>query len=147
MLSVDPAFPKEIGGNGGATNPEQLFAAGFSACFGQSLSFVASQRKLPVDVKRVSGTTRVHLLRIEGGFGPAADLFIRVPGVDREVAEELVEATKPSAPTPIRRGGKFRRPTGLSKTEPDPQVSDAGRGSSSSSSVPYGSGGDRRRGP
>ncbi|WP_128548085.1 organic hydroperoxide resistance protein [Larkinella soli] len=94
LLSVHLAFPKEIGGNGGATNPEQLFAAGFSACFGQSLSFVASQRKLPVDVRNVRVTTRVHLLAIEGGYGLAADLFIQVPGVSREQAEELVEATK-----------------------------------------------------
>ncbi|CCH53435.1 putative protein ACIAD3023 AltName: Full=ORF2 [Fibrisoma limi BUZ 3] len=94
LLNVHLAFPKEIGGNGGATNPEQLFAAGFSACFGQSLSFVASQRKLPVDVKNVSVTAQVHLLQIEGGYGLAADLFIRVPGVNRDVAEELVEATK-----------------------------------------------------
>lgn len=94
FLSVNLAFPKEIGGNGGATNPEQLFAAGFSACFGQSLSFVATQRKLPVDVKNVSVTAKVHLLQIEGGYGLAADLLISVPGVSREVAEELVEATR-----------------------------------------------------
>ena len=93
-LKVNLAFPREIGGNGGATNPEQLFAAGFSACFGQSLSFVASQRKLPVEVKNVRVTAKVHLLQIEGGYGLAAHLLIRVPGVSRPVAEELVEATK-----------------------------------------------------
>lgn len=94
LLNVDLAFPKEIGGNGNATNPEQLFAAGFSACFGQTIGVLAAQKKLPVDVKNVTVTASVHLLLKEVGYWLAADLEISVPGVEQSVAEELVEEAK-----------------------------------------------------
>lgn len=94
LLTVDLAFPKEIGGNGGATNPEQLFAAGFSACFGQTLGVLAGQKKLPIDVKTVAVTAKVHLLLREVGYWLAADLDISLPGLDKSVAEDLVEEAK-----------------------------------------------------
>lgn len=94
LLNVDLAFPKEIGGNGNATNPEQLFAAGFSACFGQTIGVLAAQKKLPVDVKNVTVTAHVHLLLKEVGYWLAADLEISIPGLDKSAAEELVEDAK-----------------------------------------------------
>lgn len=94
LLNVDLAFPKEIGGNGGATNPEQLFAAGFSACFGQTLGVLAAQKKLPVDVKNISVKADVHLLLKEVGYWLAADIEVSLPGLDKTEAEALVEDAK-----------------------------------------------------
>ncbi len=94
LLNVNLAFPKEIGGNGGATNPEQLFAAGFSACFGQTLGVLAGQKKLPVDVKSIAVTANVHLLLKEVGYWLAADLEVSIPGLAQPEAEELVEEAK-----------------------------------------------------
>jgi len=94
LLNVNLAFPKEIGGNGGATNPEQLFAAGFSACFGQTLGVLAAQKKIPVDVKNISVKADVHLLLKEVGYWLAADIEVSVPGLDKTEAEALVEDAK-----------------------------------------------------
>ncbi|GAB3642618.1 organic hydroperoxide resistance protein [Spirosoma arcticum] len=94
LLNVDLAFPKEIGGNGGATNPEQLFAAGFSACFGQTLGILASQKKLPVDVKNIAVKADVHLLLKEVGYWLAADIEVSLPGLDKATAEALVDDAK-----------------------------------------------------
>jgi Ohr subfamily peroxiredoxin len=89
-LDIKLTTPKELGGAGGAgTNPEQLFAAGYSACFLGALKFVAMQSKvqLPADV---SITGQVGIGPIPGGFGIEAELRISVPGMDRGQAEELV---------------------------------------------------------
>ena len=52
LLSVDLALPKELGGQGGATNPEQLFAAGYAACFESAMRFVARKQKAAADAMR-----------------------------------------------------------------------------------------------
>ena len=90
VLDVKLSTPKELGGAGGnGTNPEQLFAAGYSACFLGALKFVAGQEKvtLPADA---SITGKVGIGQIPGGFGIEAELNISLPGVDKAVAQDLV---------------------------------------------------------
>jgi len=91
-LKVDLARPKELGGAGGAgTNPEQLFAAGYAACFLSSMQFVATQGgpKVPADA---NVTTTVGIgPRAEGGFGLEVALAIYLPGLSKADAEALVQ--------------------------------------------------------
>lgn len=90
LLDVKLAAPKELGGGGGATNPEQLFAAGYSACYIGAMKFVAGQSKqtLPGDLCL---RAEVGIGKIEGGFGLDVDLFISLPGMDQAAAQQLVE--------------------------------------------------------
>ena len=90
LLSLDLALPKELGGKGGGTNPEQLFAAGYSACFLGALKLVAGRRKLalPAD-SRITG--KVGIGPIASGFGIEVELTIRLPGLPRDQAQALVE--------------------------------------------------------
>lgn len=97
-LDVKLATPKELGGAGGdATNPEQLFAAGYSACFIGALKFVASQskRSIPADA---SITAQVGIGQIPGGFGLDIDLNINLPGLEQADAQALVEAAHQVCP-------------------------------------------------
>ncbi|WP_448681897.1 organic hydroperoxide resistance protein [Pseudomonas nicosulfuronedens] len=90
ILDVKLSTPRELGGAGGeATNPEQLFAAGYSACFIGAIKFVASQSKkqIPADA---SITGKVGIGQIPGGFGLEVELNINLPGLDKAEAEELV---------------------------------------------------------
>jgi Ohr subfamily peroxiredoxin len=91
VLDVALATPRELGGAGGAgTNPEQLFAAGYSACFLGALKFVAGKSKvtLPAD-SRITGS--VGIGPIATGFALKVQLEISVPGLPRELVQELVE--------------------------------------------------------
>lgn len=91
-LDIQLATPKELGGAGGAgTNPEQLFAAGYSACFLGAMKFVAGQKKLalPADT---TVTGQVGIGQIPQGFGIEVDLAISLPGMARADAEALVQA-------------------------------------------------------
>ena len=90
VLSVQLATPRELGGAGGSgTNPEQLFAAGYSACFLGALKFVASRQKqtLPADTQV---TAKVGIGQIPTGFGIEVTLRISAPGVERAVLDDLV---------------------------------------------------------
>ncbi|CAM5185363.1 Organic hydroperoxide resistance protein OS=Castellaniella defragrans (strain DSM / CCUG 39792/ 65Phen) OX=1437824 GN=BN940_01006 PE=3 SV=1 [Castellaniella denitrificans] len=90
-LAITLSTPKELGGAGGdGTNPEQLFAAGYSACFLGALKLVAGKDgvKLP-DATEVSGS--VGIGPIPTGFGIAVELKISAPGVDRATLEGLVQ--------------------------------------------------------
>ena len=90
LLDVTLAVPKELGGPGGATNPEQLFAAGYAACFHSALKLVGRQAKVNVDESAV--TARVGLgMNESGGFNIEVELEAELPDVERSVAEELVE--------------------------------------------------------
>ena len=98
ILDVKLATPRELGGQGGAaTNPEQLFAAGYSACFIGALKFVASQKKLalPADT---SITGKVGIGQIPGGFGLEVELDISLPGLEQAAADELVAAAHQVCP-------------------------------------------------
>ncbi|GAA5079882.1 organic hydroperoxide resistance protein [Lysobacter panacisoli] len=91
VLDVKLTTPRELGGAGGeGTNPEQLFAAGYSACFLGALKFVAGKEKvqLPADA-RIDGS--VGIGPIPAGFGIQVELKIALPGLAREQAEALVE--------------------------------------------------------
>src|SRR6478609_10346655 len=91
-LDVQLSTPKELGGAGGeGVNPEQLFAAGYSACFLGALKVAAQQAKtkIPADAT-VTATVGIGP-RSEGGFGITADLEISLPGIDKAQAQELVE--------------------------------------------------------
>ena len=82
--------PKELGGQGGGTNPEQLFAAGYAACFHSALKIVAAGEK--VDTSDSEVVADVSLGRLpNGGFGLSARLEANLPGVDRATAERLTE--------------------------------------------------------
>lgn len=90
LLDVQVAVPKELGGPGGATNPEQLFAAGFASCFHSALKLIA--RRAKVDVSESAVTARVGLgMNDAGGFALAVELEAEMPGLDREQAQSLVE--------------------------------------------------------
>ncbi len=91
-LDVKLATPKELGGAGGpGNNPEQLFAAGYSACFLGAMKFVASQGgpKVPADTT-VKATVGIGP-RSEGGFGIDVELEITLPGLDKAAAQTLVD--------------------------------------------------------
>lgn len=97
-LDVKLSTPKELGGAGGdGTNPEQLFASGYSACFIGALKFVAGQNKrsLPADV---SVTADVGIGQIPGGFGLDIDLKISLPGLEQADAQTLVDAAHEVCP-------------------------------------------------
>jgi len=86
--------PKELGGPGGeGNNPEQLFASGYAACFLGALKFVASQRKVKIsDDSTVTASVGIGKRDDGEGFGLDVALTIDLPGVERDVAQELVEA-------------------------------------------------------
>jgi len=92
-LKVQLSVPKELGGPGGeGTNPEQLFAAGYSACFLGAIKFVAGQSKIAVPADATVTATVGIGPRDDGkGFSIDAALAIRLPGLDRAVAEDLVQ--------------------------------------------------------
>lgn len=98
-LDVKLATPKELGGAGGeGTNPEQLFAAGYAACFLSALKLVGQQLKVQVPGE-ASVTAEVGIgMRAEGGFGLAVELAVNLPGIDRADAERLVEAAHQVCP-------------------------------------------------
>lgn len=99
VLAVKLSTPKELGGAGGdGTNPEQLFAAGYSACFIGALKAVGAGMKIkvPADVT-VTATVGIGP-RSEGGFGITADLLVDLPGMDREEAQKLVDAAHQVCP-------------------------------------------------
>lgn len=89
-LEVKLASPKEMGGNGDGTNPEQLFAAGYSACFMGAMRFVAGKEKIVIPAEaKITG--RVGIGPIPQGFGIQTELRIALPGMDRAAAQSLVE--------------------------------------------------------
>jgi len=97
-LDVKLSVPKEMGGGGGAaTNPEQLFAAGYAACFLGAMKYVAGQKNIQVPAG-TSIDSAVGIGPIAGGFGIEVDLDVKLPGMDRAQAEELVAAAHKVCP-------------------------------------------------
>lgn len=97
-LKLTLSTPKELGGAGGpGTNPEQLFAAGYSACFIGALKAVAARQKLALPAE-VSITADVGIGAIPAGFGIQVAMAISIPGVDRAAAEALVAAAHQVCP-------------------------------------------------
>ena len=98
VLDVKLGVPKEMGGMGGeVTNPEQLFAAGYSACFIGAMKAVAGMQKisLPADL---SIDASVDLGKVGQGYGIAARLAVSLPGMDRAAAQALVDAAHQVCP-------------------------------------------------
>jgi osmotically inducible protein OsmC len=90
-LDVDLDVPSEMGGTGGpGTNPEQLFALGYAACFQSALPRIATGRKLDVSGSRITARVGIGLLK-SGGFGLAAALDLEAPGISPTEAVELME--------------------------------------------------------
>ncbi|WP_282795822.1 organic hydroperoxide resistance protein [Streptomyces sp. CC224B] len=82
--------PKEMGGSGAGTNPEQLFAAGYSACFQGALGVVARREK--ADISGSTVTAKVGIGQNEtGGFGLEVELVASIPNVDAATAQSLIE--------------------------------------------------------
>jgi len=91
QLKVKLTTPKELGGAGGdGTNPEQLFAAGYSACFIGALKFAAGQEKVTLP-KDTEVKAEIGIGQIEGGFGIEATLNIHLPGMSQDEAESIAE--------------------------------------------------------
>jgi Ohr subfamily peroxiredoxin len=97
LLDVKLAVPKVMGGAGNATNPEQLFAAGYSACFMGAIKHVAGQKKIAVPADAAIDAS-VSIGPIPQGFGIAAKLVVSLPGLDRAVAQDLVESAHQVCP-------------------------------------------------
>ena len=90
LLDVKLSVPKEMGGGGGGVNPEQLFAAGYSACFIGAMKFVAGMQKiaLPADT---SINATVGIGPIPAGFGIEVQLEVSIPGMEKAAAQALVD--------------------------------------------------------
>lgn len=89
LVDLDLAVPKEMGGPGGASNPEQLFAAGYAACFHSALKLVAAQRKVTVTDSAVTAEVGIGP-NGQGGFGLEIALHVELGGLDQAAADELV---------------------------------------------------------
>jgi osmotically inducible protein OsmC len=97
-LDVDLDVPSEMGGSGGpGTNPEQLFAAGYAACFQSSLLRFAAGRKLDLSGSRITARVGIGTLST-GGFGLTAALDLEAPGISRADAFELMERAHETCP-------------------------------------------------
>ena len=100
-LTTQLSRPAEMGGDGGpGTNPEQLFAAGYAACFHSAMRFALRDLGLtPQALEGSSVTAQVHFLRAApGDFGLAVDLWARLPRLDDEQARQLLERTHTICP-------------------------------------------------
>jgi lipoyl-dependent peroxiredoxin len=97
FIDLDLHIPTEMGGPGGGSNPEELFAAGYAACFHSAMKLVAGQQKLDVDGTEVSASIGIGPLE-GGGFGLSAALVIYAPKLDQATAQSLVEAAHQVCP-------------------------------------------------
>jgi lipoyl-dependent peroxiredoxin len=89
VLDLDVRTPKELGGSDAHTNPEQLFAAGYAACFGSALNMVIGMSKIQTGETAV--TAKVGLGKTEGHvYNLAVELHAKIPGVDQATAETLI---------------------------------------------------------
>ena len=106
-LDVQLSMPKELGGPGGTgTNPEQLFAAGYSACFESALRMIARLQKVALQQAEV--TAKVSLSKTEqGGFSLSTVLTVDLPELQRPVAEKLVAAAHQACPYSVATRGNM----------------------------------------
>jgi len=92
VLDIELRVPKELGGPGGAySNPEELFAAGYAACFHSALKVVAAGDKVDVSESEVSATVGIGRDPGTGGFGLAVELDVHLPGIDEAAATALTQ--------------------------------------------------------
>ena len=96
-VDLDMAIPKEMGGSGNGANPEELFAAGYAACFHSALQSVARVQKIAI--KDTTVGSQVHVIpNGEGGFILAVDLEVVIPELDHETAQALADAAHKVCP-------------------------------------------------
>lgn len=96
-LDLDLAFPKELGGSGQGANPEQLFAAGYAACFHSALQAVARSQKITLQDSSVGSRVRIFG-NGQGGFELAVELEVTVPNLEHDQAQELADAAHQVCP-------------------------------------------------
>ncbi|HEX7911418.1 MAG TPA: Ohr family peroxiredoxin [Paraburkholderia sp.] len=97
-LVVDLRLPTEFGGPGNGTNPEQLFAAGFAACFHGALNLIGKRAAMDISDTVVEVQVSFGRDPMDGGYALVIDLRVRMPGVDRRVAEEMVRSAERLCP-------------------------------------------------
>lgn len=97
-LAVDLRLPTEFGGPGNGTNPEQLFAAGFAACFHGALNLLG--KRADMDISDTVVEVQVSFARdpMDGGYALLVDVRVRMPGVDRSIAQEMVRTAERFCP-------------------------------------------------
>lgn len=98
LLDLALALPRELGGPGGATNPEQLFAAGYAACFENAVIHVTRAQADKVRDNDIAVTGRVGLVPNGGGFGLTVALDVEIAGLDQAAAEAVVQAAHAVCP-------------------------------------------------
>ncbi|MDM0001067.1 Ohr family peroxiredoxin [Variovorax sp. J22P240] len=97
-LDVQLRLPPELGGEGGGTNPEQLFAAAFAACFHGALNLLAARSGIALRGSSVQVSVALGRDPVDGLFALSADVRISLPGVEKGIAEELVRSTERFCP-------------------------------------------------
>ncbi len=108
VIDLALSMPKSMGGLGkeGATNPEQLFACGYSACFGGAVAHVAKLQKRPIAHVEVNADVSIGL-KEAGGLGLAVTLNVRIPELSRSDAEALVAAAHEVCPYSVATRGNI----------------------------------------
>ena len=96
-LELDLAIPKEMGGSGDGANPEQLFAAGYAACFHSALQSVARTQKVKISDSSVGARVQIGS-NGEGGFGLAVQLEVVIPDLPHDQAQALADAAHKVCP-------------------------------------------------
>jgi Ohr subfamily peroxiredoxin len=97
QIELKVAMPPELGGDGNGTNPEQLFAAGWSACFESAMEFAARNMKITLPADHAVDA-EIDLGPEGGAFSLAARLYVSLPGMERATAQRLVEAAHQVCP-------------------------------------------------
>ncbi len=97
QLDIDLRPPVEMGGPGGASNPEELFAAGYAACFQSALAVVARRSKVSVEDSTVTAKVTIGTIG-GGGFGLAVALEVHIPGVAEDVVQTLMDGAHAVCP-------------------------------------------------
>jgi len=89
LLRLDLSMPKELGGHGGGTNPEELFASGYAACFESAMELLARKEKLPLQESSILSQVSLYPTP-EHGFKLGVEMHIYIVGLNQKEAEELV---------------------------------------------------------
>ncbi|SAK97461.1 OsmC family protein [Caballeronia hypogeia] len=97
-LELNLRLPEALGGPGGGTNPEQLFAAGYAACFHGALMLIASKNGIELGDSAVDASVTFGRDPVDGMYMLTADIRISLPGVERSIAEQLVRSTERVCP-------------------------------------------------
>jgi len=97
LVDVDVRIPKEMGGAGGATNPEELFAAGYAACFHSAMKFVGKDMGADLTGSAVSASVSIGTID-GGGFGLAVELDVHAPALDHDTALAVAKKAHETCP-------------------------------------------------